>query len=381
VNVEAKLKALGESAQYDICSHCSSGQQRVRSASLDRWIYPAVMPDGKQVKLLKVLQTNSCQNNCSYCATRCSRDFKRATIEPEELVKVFDGMRRARKVNGLFLSSGVQGSAEKSMARIIDTAQILRSKYAFRGYIHLKVLPGASHAAIEAAARIADRISINLEAPGADYLRRIAPDKDYEQDLWTRLRWISELSSQPGFRAKRATTQFVVGAAGESDSQIVGLTWRLYSQLRLGRVYYSAYQRPDAAVGFDAPPVPLMREHRLYQADFLFRKYKFQPAEIAYDHAGNLPLDVDPKALWAQHHPERFPVELNTASREELLRVPGIGPIAVERIITMRAISRIHAFRDLTRLGARLAWAAPYILLNGRRPPAQGQRQLWQLTA
>jgi len=376
-----KLELLGRSAQYDICARCDgSGEARVRGG-FDRWIYPAVLPDGRRVRLLKVLQTNACRNDCRYCPTRYSRDFRRLAFAPEELAAIFESLRRARKVSGLFLSSAVHGAPDATMARMIATVEILRRRYGFRGYVHLKVLPGASEAAIEAAARLADRISINLEAPSPERLRRIAPDKDFEHDLYSRLRLVAQMARDRRFRAQSATTQYVVGAAGESDREIITRTWELYTRHGLYRAYYSAYQPPDAEAAHDAPAVPLMREHRLYQTDFLFRKYGFRPEEIIYDESGNLSLEADPKTLWARHHPERFPVEINTATREELLRVPGIGPRTVQHILAARTYSRLRDLRDLAQLGAVVSRAASYILLAGRRPIPPVQRLLWPATA
>ncbi len=293
---QGKLDILAQSAQYDLCgSGCGPQARRIRKDAT-RWIYPAVLPDGGRVRLLKVLMTNACRNDCRYCANRCSRDFRRSGFAPTELARLFTDMRRSGLVSGLFLSSGVTDSPDRTMERMLATAELLRGRYDFTGYIHLKVLPGASYASAEQAARLADRISINLESPSAEHLARVAPDKDFERDILTRLRWLSELVRRPQTRAKSHTTQFVVGASGDTDRDILQRVDDLYGQHGLGRAYYSAYQRPDDDAHCQVESVPLVREHRLYQADWLIRKYGFGQREIPFGEDGNLLLFEDPKS-------------------------------------------------------------------------------------
>jgi len=376
---QRKLHLLGQAAQYDLCgTGCGPQPSRIRKDA-EHWIYPAVLPDGKRVRLLKVLMTNACRNDCVYCATRRSRNFRRSEFEPAELAQLFDQMHRAGLVSGLFLSSGVKGRPDRTMARMVATAEILRRKCGFSGYIHLKVLPGASYGAAERAAQLADRISVNLEAPDAQHLCRIAPDKDFQEDILRRLRWITDLVRSPDTRARSHTTQFVVGAAGESDREIVERVSGLYAGCGLARAYYSAYQPPDDEVPCELPPVPLVREHRLYQADWLIRKYRFRKEEIPYDENGNLSLIEDPKSAWARRHPERFPVEVNDAPLEALLRVPGIGPVSARRICEQRRAGRLRGLSDLRRLGVVASRAAPYVLISGKRPYTE-QRELFKRT-
>jgi len=371
---EEKLAILGRSAQYDLCgSHCQP--PRIRKDAW-RWIYPAVLPDGRQVRLLKVLMTNECRNNCLYCVNRSSRDFRRSEFEPAELARLFYRMWRAGLVRGLFLSSAVKGDPDRTMARMIAAAELVRGKYGFTGYVHLKVLPGASYAAAERAAQLADRISVNLEAPTARHLGGIAPEKRFDEDILQRIRWLNHLVRRSDTRARSHTTQFVVGAAGESDRDILERVDELYGRCGLGRAYYSAYQPPDEEVRSRLPSVPLLREHRLYQADWLMRKYGFGKSEIPYEDDGNLPLSEDPKSAWAVRHPERFPVEVNRAPLESLLRVPGIGPVSARRICTERRRSRLRRLSDLRRLGVVVSRALPYILVSGRRYRGQHQQQL-----
>jgi putative DNA modification/repair radical SAM protein len=364
-----KVEVLGQSAQYDLCGECGSAS-RVRD-DIGRWIYPAALPDGKTVKLLKILQSNACQKDCLYCPTRRGRDFRRIAFLPEELARLFDELHRRRLVQGLFLSSAVCGDADRTMGRIIATAEILRTRYEFRGYIHLKIMPGASPAAVERALELATRVSVNLEAPNQERLSRLAPGKDFEAELLAPMRRAREIAQERGLAPAGMTTQFVVGPAGESDQELLSTTQRLYRELDLARIYYSAFQPvPDTPLE-NHPSTPPLREHRLYQSDFLFRKYGFALDELIFDAQGNLPTDTDPKTLWAVRHPERFPVEVNRASKEELLRVPGIGPRSAARIVRLRHQGRFRSLGDLRQIGVVTRWAAPFVLLDGRRPPIQ----------
>ncbi len=373
-----KVEALGQGAQYDLCgASCGPGMIRTRGP-LDRWIYPAALPDGKSIRLLKVLQTNACQNDCYYCATRASAPVPRVSFAPEELAGLFMEMLRQGKVEGLFLSSGIAGGAPRTMDRLLATAEIVRRRYGFRGYLHLKVMPGAEYGQVEAAVALADRVSLNLEAPNAPCLARIAGKKDYENEILTRMKWIKQLADQGQATPAGQTTQFVVGAADESDQEILATTDRLYQQVGLTRAYFSAFQPVPGTPLADHPPTPLTREHRLYQADFLFRQYGFKLNELVFDAQGHLPLATDPKLLWAQRHPERFPLEINTAGREELLRVPGIGPRAVSRLLKMRREGRLRQVEALKAAGAVASRAAPYLLLDGR-PGAPQQLSLWDM--
>ena len=372
-----KIELLGRSAQHDLCGEvCGTEAHRVRD-DLGRWIYPAVLPDGKKVYLLKVLLTNACENDCFYCANRASRNFRRLSFAPEELARAFDAMYRRGLVKGLFLSSGVCG-ADRTMDRMIATVELLRRKYAFPGYIHLKILPGASPAHIERAVELATRVSVNLEAPNPARLARIAPQKDFEAELLEPMRRVSSLIAEGEGRLAPAgqTTQFVVGAAGESDRELLSATERLYRELGLARVYFSAFQPvPDTPLD-GHPPTPLLREHRLYQSDWLLRKYGFSLDDLVFDEKGNLPREADPKLMWALAHPERFPVEVNRASREELLRVPGIGPRSASRIVRLRRRGKFRHLSDLRKIGVVVKRAAPFVLLDGKRPLYQ--LRLWE---
>ncbi len=367
-----KLSALGEEARYDLCCGACGTQASRRKDDIGRWIYPAVMPDGKKVALLKILQTNVCENNCYYCATRRDNDVRRTAFSPDELARAFEELALRGRVQGLFLSSGIAGSPTRSMDRMLATAEIVRRKQGFRGYIHLKILPGSSRAHVEQAMLLADRVSVNLEAPGPDRLSRIAPDKDFFGGLMQMMRWVHEIrQGNEALRRVSQTTQLVVGAAQESDAEILRTAARLYREFGLSRVYYSAFQPQPGTPLAELPPTPPLREHRLYQCDFLLRQYGFALADLPFDDSGFLSLSADPKTAWAMRHPQHFPVEVNRAALEQLLRVPGIGPKTARLVLQARKQGRIRTLRDLKQLGADADRAAPYVLLDGKRPPYQ----------
>lgn len=367
-----KLATLGEEARYDLCCGACGTDAGRRKDDIGRWIYPAVMPDGKKVALLKVLQTNVCENDCYYCATRRSSDIRRTAFTPDELARAFEELALRGRVQGLFLSSGVAGSPARSMDRMLATAELVRRKQGFRGYIHLKILPGASRAHVEQAMLLADRVSVNLEAPGPERLSRIAPDKDFFGGLIQMMRWVHEIRQRAeAMSGVSQTTQLVVGAAQETDAEILRTASRLYREFGLSRVYYSAFQPQAGTPLAELPPTPPLREHRLYQCDFLLRQYGFALDELPFDDSGFLTLSPDPKTAWAMRHPQHFPVEVNRADLAQLLRVPGIGPKSARQVIQARRQGRVRTLRDLKQLGADAERAAPYVLLDGKRPPYQ----------
>jgi predicted DNA-binding helix-hairpin-helix protein len=367
-----KLDLLGAGAQADLaCGVCGEGQKRVRD-DIGRWIYPAVRPDGRTVKMLKILQTNACEKDCFYCATRRGRDLRRTTFQPDELARTFDELHRARLAEAIFISSGVVSGGTRTMERILATAELLRGKYVFHGYMHLKLMPGAEAAAIERALQLADRVSVNLEVPSSEHLAKLSSTKRYTEELLAPLQIAKRMiDASPALRKKTMTTQFVVGAADEADREIVEATVRLYGELDLARIYFSAFQ-PVANTPLDGrAPTPLIREQRLYQTDFLFRRYGFTFDDLIFDRRGNLPTESDPKTLWAVNHPEFFPIELNCATKEELLRIPGIGPISATRIVRLRRTNKFRMIEQLARVGADEKRAAPFVLLDGREPTRQ----------
>jgi predicted DNA-binding helix-hairpin-helix protein len=373
---EKKLDILGSGARYDLSCACGESPGR-RRGPLDRWIYPAVLPGGGTAPLLKILQTNVCEKGCHYCENRSGRDFRRATFGPEELASGFMELFTSGRVMGLFLSSALSGSAVRAMDRMIAAAEILRRKHRYRGYLHLKILPGAQEAQVERAGALATRVSVNLEVPGREYLGVIAPDKR-PQEILGPLQWIRKYSDRKrrGWAPSGFTTQFVVGAAGETDREILRSAGALYKTMGARRIYFSAFQPVPQTPLESAAPCALWREHRLYQCDFLIRRYGFGSDEIVFDERGNLFAREDPKTSWARRHPEIFPLEVNRAPLELLLRVPGIGPVTAERITEMRRETAIRSPEQLAVAGASVEKVAPYLLLSGRAVPRQVDMEL-----
>jgi len=368
-DTQEKLEILSTDAQYDLACACSSSKDEHRRRSDGKWIYPVTFPNGGKSTLFKTLISNVCSNDCKYCPLREQMDLRRCSLKPDETAKVFMDYYNRRKVFGLFLSSGVLGCPDKSMDRLNTTARLLRSKHAFRGYIHLKIIPGASNAAIEEAVSLASAVSLNIETPGAKHLAAVSQKKNYIQDIIEPIKLISRLTGRGSrYRRVKQTTQFIVGAAGEQDTEIVKYMYGLYERLNMHRVYFSAYQQElgDSSIIQKVPGLGrsadiLTREHRLYQVDFLLRKYGFEESDIVFEQNGNLSPDIDPKEAWALKHPEFYPVNANHAPESSLLRVPGLGPVTVKRILQGRKQSRIRALEDLGKVGARLQKASKYL--------------------
>ena len=277
----------------------------------------------------------------------------------------------------MFLSSGIVQGGVTTQDKLIATAEILRQKYHNPAYLHLKLMPGAEKAQVEAAMRLADRVSVNLEAPNTKRLELLAPKKQFLEELLQPLRYAQEIRlNQPGYlgwkgRWPSTVTQFVVGAVGESDLELLKTTEYIYGRLGLRRAYFSAFHPVEDTPFEELPPTPALREHRLYQASFLMRDYQFSMEEMAFNPDGNLPLGMDPKQAWASQNLAGKPVELNRASREQLLRVPGIGPKGVEALLKARRQGRLSELSQLKKLGILAERAAPYVLLDGKRPAQQ----------
>jgi predicted DNA-binding helix-hairpin-helix protein len=367
-----KLEILSTDAQYDLACACNTNKDEHRRRSKDgKWIYPVTLPNGGKSTLFKTLISNSCSNDCRYCPLREQMDIRRCSLMPEETARVFWDYYSQKKVFGLFLSSGVLYTPDKTMDRLNSVARILRQKYKFKGYIHLKIIPGASNAAIEDALSLASAVSLNIETPGRQNLEKLSKKKQYIQDIIEPIKLISRLTGRGArYERVRQTTQFIVGAAGEKDNEIVKYMYGLYDRLKMHRVYFSAYQRglgddslSSEKAMYGRPTDILIREHRLYQVDFLLRKYDFNESDIIYDNCGNLSLITDPKETWAMNHPEVFPVNINQASRQSLLKVPGLGPVTVKRILERRKQYRISDICDIGKPGIRLNKARGYLVL------------------
>ena len=367
---QEKLEILSADAQYDLACACSTSKDEHRRRTAEgKWIYPVTLPNGGKSVLFKTLTSNVCTNDCKYCPLREQMDVRRVSLAPEETAKIFLDYYNQRKVFGLFLSSGVLGSPDATMDKLNGVARLLRRRHRFRGYIHLKIIPGASDAAVEEAVSLASAVSLNIETPGEKNLAKLSAKKRYIQDIIEPIKLISRLTGR-GSRYERVkqTTQFIVGAAGEQDSQIVKYMSGLYERLKMHRVYFSAYQRglgDSSIAGEQVEPESkadiLMREHRLYQVDFLLRKYAFTEPDIIFENDGNLSLATDPKHAWALRHPEFFPLNINKASKFSLLRVPGLGPVTVKRLLEQRKQSRIRSIEDVGKVGVRLEKAKKYL--------------------
>ncbi|MEA1963602.1 MAG: putative DNA modification/repair radical SAM protein [Candidatus Aerophobetes bacterium] len=364
-----KLKVLGKTARFDVCGFPSIFAQKKKKFQRFSFIYPAAGRGGNVVRLFKVLQTNACEGNCFYCANRKDRNFKRISFSPRELAQIFIQYYRKKLVDGLFLSSAIYGSANESEERMFKTLLYLRGKYEYRGYIHYKILPGTDESLIEKVAPLVNRLSINLEAPSAEHLKRLSPTKDFSHQLLSGLRKISRINEEKSLKAG-VTTQLVVGATGEKDKEILNLSSRLYKSCKLWRVYYSAFMPILDTPLENVSSCPLLREFRLYQADFLLRGYGFTPEELPFDKEGNLPQEYDPKLAWALSHPDNFPVEVNKADFWQLLRVPGIGKISAKRIVRDRKISKFTTINQLKSIGLRVSRARDFITLKGKFHPS-----------
>ena len=365
----AKLKVLGEVARFDVCGLPSIFARKQKRFQRFRFIYPAVGQRGKCVRLFKVLQSNACSGNCFYCANRKSRDFPRVTFTPEELSKLFIQYYRGQLVDGLFLSSAIIDTPGKSQESMLKTLDIVRRKYGYKGYIHFKILPGTDESLIREASGLADRLSINLEAPHQRYLARLSPTKDFSGQLLTGLKSIAKFNTEKPLKAG-ITTQLVVGAVGETDREILNLSSSLYQDYKLWRVYYSAFMPILDTPLETRPPCSPLRELRLYQADFLLRLYGFSPEELPFTGEDHLPQGQDPKLAWALKNPDRFPVEVNKADFWELLRVPGIGRISARRLVEKRVREKITRLAQLREMGTVVKRARRFITLDGRFYPS-----------
>jgi predicted DNA-binding helix-hairpin-helix protein len=363
--VQEKLEILAQAARYDLACACGPTQGRVKGLD-DRWIYPAALPNGRTVPLLKVLQSSGCERNCAYCAERAGGVGQNASFTPDELANLFSDLARSNVAGGLFLSSAIKGSARTTMDKMLATCELVRFKHRFFGFIHLKIIPGAEEAQILRAMELANRVSVNLEAPTRDSLKKIAPAKSFERQLIDTMKFVGNNLGREGMRCRSQTTQFVVGASDESDSQIADTLWKSYRHMNLARGYFSAFQPVRGTPLEEREATSTMREHRLYQVDFLFRKYEFAFEDLIFDGTSNLSLNTDPKTLFAERHPDLFPIEINDAPRKLLLRVPGIGPLAADKIQRERTKGRIRDIDTIKKISRQWRTAAPYLLFDGR---------------
>jgi predicted DNA-binding helix-hairpin-helix protein len=381
MDLRTRVTILSESADRDWAGGAPSrrsdaplGTDEVAARPGDPVGITSVRRPGHGVtRLMRVMQTNACSLSCGYCPTFCGGRIRRTYLDPEEVTRVFIDAHRRGLADGLFLTSGVPGRPSRMTDRMLATLELLRRREGFRGYVHLKLLPGAERGQVEAASRLASRLSVNLEAPGDAYVRALAPEKNFAGDLLPNL----ELAGRLALAKRREgpadlagvgpTTQFVVGAAGERDREILGLVARLERQRLLHHAHFSAFQ-PVVGTPLEARrPAPAARELRLYQAEHLLRQYGFEYDELVFAPDGNLPLEDDPKTAWAIAHPERFPIDVARAPYEALVRVPGIGPATARAFVAARHGSVIRWSGDLRAAGVDVSRAGWFLTLHGRR--------------
>ena len=384
MDLSEKLSILADAAKYDVACTSSGvdrpGQQGTLGSAAAAGICHSFTPDGRCVSLLKVLMTNRCVYDCKYCGNRRSAETKRAAFTPRELADLTIQFYRRNYIEGLFLSSGVLRSPDYTCEQLIQTLELLRGEYRFRGYIHVKVIPGADSLLVQRLGQLADRMSVNIEMPSHQSLRLLAPDKS-KTDILGPMSAIRDGIRQggadlvryrhaPQFAPAGQSTQMIVGATPDTDLQILNLTQALYKKYSLKRVFFSAYVPVVADSLLPAPDTkpPLLREHRLYQADWLLRFYQFDASEILDEANPQFNPLLDPKCNWALHHMELFPVEVTRAPYETLLRIPGIGVRSAQRIRAARRVGSL-TFDDLGRMGAVLKRARYFITCGGKVMP------------
>ena len=388
MQITEKLGILADAAKYD--ASCASSGTVKRSSSKSAGlgstegmgICHAYAPDGRCISLLKILLTNSCIFDCHYCINRKSSNVRRARFTAKEVVDLTISFYKRNYIEGLFLSSGIIKSSNYTMEQIVEVARSLREDHDFRGYIHLKTIPDADPELLAAAGRYADRLSINVELPTRAGLQRLAPEKSeariegamggLKEEIADNKDAKKKYKSTPNFAPAGQSTQMIVGADSATDGEIVLKANSLYDRFSLRRVYYSAFSPiPDASSVLPLKRPPLMREHRLYQSDWLMRFYGFSPSEVidAADTSGMLPLDIDPKLAWALKSRGQFPLDVNRAPREMLLRVPGLGVKAVNAIIRARRWRRLR-LEDVGRLTVSVAKVRPFLIADGWTPGA-----------
>ncbi len=371
-----KLTQMGDTTRFEPSGDQPQAERRrvpYQSRSLAECITNVVTPKGKK-PILKTMMTTACERNCFYCPFRAGRSkTQRMTFTPDEMAGAFDTLQRANQVEGLFLSSGIIKGSITTQDKIINTVEIIRKQYEYKGYIHLKIMPGVEYDQLYRAMQLADRVSVNLEGPTQERLSALAPKKDFQQELLSMLQLAEEIRrTHPHEKLAGTVTQFVVGAVGDTDQELLSLSNRLYRQMGLTRTYYSAFSPVEQTPFENLSPADPLREHRLYQASFLLRDYGWSVKDLTFLQDGNLRTDIDPKRAWAEIHLRYAPVEVMKAERGQLLRIPGIGPIGADAIIKARRQGNLTDLTDLQKLGIRAPeQAAPYILLDGHSPSIQ----------
>jgi putative DNA modification/repair radical SAM protein len=369
MDIYKKLAILSDSAKYDVSCSSSGADANYKKGMIggshQSGICHSFTEDGRCVSLLKVLFTNFCIYDCSYCINRQSNDIKRVAFSPRELADLTINFYKRNYIEGLFLSSGIIENEDKTMSLLLNVLEILRYEYHFNGYIHLKLIPGASKELIEKACHLATRVSSNLELPSSKSLQLLAPNKT-QKNLMQPLKYAKDISLERENKAIPMSTQIIIGATPENDFDILKLSSNLYNKALLKRVYYSAYipTNDDKNLPATTTAPPTTREHRLYQADWLLRFYGFTYGEIM-EKRDNLDLDFDPKMIWALEHLELFPIEVNQADKEFLIRIPGIGIRGAHKILKARRFTHLN-FENLKKLGISLKRAKYFITIGGK---------------
>lgn len=371
MELTAKLKILGNAAKYDICASTATKKKSAIKGGFgdvfSHTICHSFTPDGRCVNLLKVLMSNECQSDCFYCPSRSSMDIPRVSFTPEELSKLFVEFYQRNFVEGLFLSSGIKFSTANTMEDMLKTCEILRYKYKYKGYIHLKILPNAPYDYVQRACQLANRVSINVEVPSQEHMSKISNYKQLKRDIFQRMEWVKNLALTRERKNISQSTQFIVGAAGEKDQTIIKSLVKLYQDYGLQRSYFSTFVPVKNTPLENQPPAEKYREGKLYQADFLLRIYKYNPADFVFEKDGNLPSDMDVKLAIALNNITHFPKEINTCNYRQLIKIPGIGPQSSQRIITLRRKGiKITSLDQLKKIGAAINRAKFFITINGK---------------
>src|SRR3989440_5906866 len=371
-----KLSQIGDVTHFEPAGDQPQSERRrvpYQARSLADCITNVSTPGGKK-PLLKTMVTTACERNCHYCPFRAGRSkTKRVTFGPDELASGFDALQRAGQVEGMFLSSGIIKGSVTTQDKIIDTVEIIRDRYNYQGYIHLKIMPGAEYDQLYRAMQLADRVSVNLEGPTQERLDALAPKKDFQRELLHMLQLAEQIRrTHPYEKLAGTVTQFVVGAVGDTDQELLSLSNRLYRQYGLTCAYYSGFSPVIKTPFENLLATDPLREHRLYQASFLLRDYGWRVEDLPFLSDGNMELALDPKRAWAERYLREAPLEIVTARRDQLLRIPGIGPVAADAILKARRLGKLTTLTDLQKLGIRApGQISPYILLDGHRPAMQ----------
>src|SRR5258706_1168407 len=371
-----KLAQMGEATIYEPAGDQPQQERRhgaYQSRSLSECITNVSTPKGS-LPIVKAMLTTACERNCYYCPFRAGRSkMKRLTFSPDELAQGFDTLQRAGQVEGMFLSSGIIKGSVTTQDKIIDTAEIMRQRYHYQGYLHLKVMPGIEYDQLYRLMQLGDRVSVNLEGPTQERLDALAPKKDFQRELLSMLQLAEQIrQAHPYEKLAGTVTQFVVGAVGDTDQELLALSNRLYRQYGLTRAYYSGFSPVIQTPFENLPPTDPLREHRLYQASFLLRDYGWNVEDLPFMSDGNIQLELDPKRASAELHLRYSTIDVMKANREQLLRIPGIGPVGADAIIKARRQGRLTDLAHLRKLNIKAPeQAAPYILLDGRKPLEQ----------